>query len=156
MRWLVLALVFLGVPAAAQEVPEWFSPSFLDMREDVAEAGREGKRLMVYFHQDGCPYCKQLVTVNFRDPKIVDKVRRHFVAVDINIFGDREVTWTEGRKMSEKHFAALMKVRYTPTLLFLDDKGAVAARIDGYLPPERFTEALDAAIATRRRVDLSN
>ena len=156
MRWLVLALVFLGVPAAAQEVPEWFSPSFLDMREDVAEAGREGKRLMVYFHQDGCPYCKQLVTVNFRDPKIVDKVRRHFVAVDINIFGDREVTWADGRKMNEKQFAALMKVRYTPTLLFLDDKGAVAARIDGYLPPERFTKELDAAIATRRRVDLSN
>lgn len=156
MRWLVLALAFFSLPSAAQEVPEWFAASFLELREDVAEAGREGKRLMLYFHQDGCPYCKQLVTVNFRDPQIVDKVRRHFVPVDVNIFGDREVTWTDGRKMSEKQFAALMKVRYTPTLLFFDEKGAVAARIDGYLPPERFTAALDAATATRRRVDLSN
>lgn len=156
MRWLALACALLALPATAQDIPEWFTASFLDIREDVAEARREGKRLMLYFHQDGCPYCKQLVTVNFRDPRIVDKTRRHFVAVDVNIFGDREVTWTDGARMSEKRLAALVKVRYTPTLLFLDEKGAVAARIDGYLPPERFIAALDAAIATRARVDLSN
>lgn len=153
MRWLALVLALLACPAAAQEVPQWFTPSFLDIREDVAEAAREGKRLMLYFHQDGCPYCKQLVTVNFRDPKIVDKTRRHFSAVEINVFGGREVTWTDGRKMGEKQFAALMNIRYTPTLLFFDEKGGVAARIDGYLPPERFGAALDAAIATRGRVD---
>jgi len=152
MRWLALVVALLACPAAAQEVPQWFTPSFLDIREDVAEAARESKRLMVYFHQDGCPYCKQLVTVTFRDPKIVEKARRHFNAVDINIFGGREVTWTDGRKMSEKQFAALMKIRYTPTLLFFDEKGGVAARIDGYLPPERFIAALDGAIGQTRRV----
>ena len=151
MRWLALALAFFALPAAAQEVPEWFAPSFLDVREDIAEAGREGRRLMLYFHQDGCPYCKQLVTVNFRDPRIVDRTRRHFVAVEVNIFGDREVTWTDGARMNEKRLAALAKIRYTPTLLFFDEKGAVAAPIDGYLPPERFIAALDAAIAARPR-----
>jgi thioredoxin-related protein len=156
MRWLLLAAAFFGLPAAAQDVPQWFTPSFLDIGEDVTEAARAGKRLMLYFHQDGCPYCKQLVTVNFRDPKIVDKMRRHFSSVDINVFGDREVTWTNGRRMSEKQLAALMKIRYTPTLVFFDEKGAVAARIDGYLPPERFTAALDAAIVARGGVDLTN
>ena len=156
MRWLALAVAFFSLPAAAQDVPQWFTPSFLDIREDLTEAAREGRRLMLYFHQDGCPWCKQLVTVNFRDPKIVDKVRRHFSSVDINIFGAREVTWTSGRKMSEKQLAALLKIRYTPTLLFFDEKGALAARIDGYLPPERFTAALDAAIAARGGVDLTN
>jgi thioredoxin-related protein len=146
MRWLVLALVFLSLPSAAQEVPPWFTPSFLDIREDVAEAAGEGKRLMLYFHQEGCPYCRQLVTVNFRDPKIVEKTRRHFMAVDINIFGDREVTWTDGSKMSEKQLARQMNIQLTPTLVFFDEKAAVAARINGYLPPERFYDALDGAI----------
>lgn len=131
--------------AKAQEPPDWFTPSFLDIREDAAEAALQGRRLMVYFHQDGCPYCKELVSVNFRDARIVDKMRRHFTAIDINIFGDREVTAADGRKMPEKQFAALLKIQFTPTLLFFDEKARVAHRINGYLPPERFLVALDAA-----------
>jgi thioredoxin-related protein len=156
MRWLVLAFALFALPSAAQEVPQWFTLSFLNIPEEVAEAARERKRLMLYFHQDGCPYCQKLVSVNFRDPKIVAKMRRDFSSVEINIFGDREVTWTDGRKMTEKQLAALIKVRYTPTLVFFDEKGALAARIDGYLPPDRFSAALDAAKAARARVDLTN
>lgn len=156
MRWLAVALALFALPAAAQEIPQWFTPSFLDVREDVADAAREGKRLMLYFHQEGCPYCKQLVEVNFRDPKIVGKMRRHFSPVHIDIFGDREVTWTDGRKMSEKQLAAALKVRYTPTLVFFDERGAVAARIEGYLAPVPFSAALDAARVARAGVDLTN
>lgn len=145
MRWIALIGLLAALNAYPQEAPEWFSPSFLDIREDVAEAAREGKRLMVYFHQDGCPYCKRLVEINFRDARIVEKTRRHFMAVDINIFGDREVTWTDGRKMPEKDFARLLRIQFTPTLVFFDEKAAVAHRINGYLPPGRFLAALDAA-----------
>ena len=145
MKWLALAGLLIFLPAQSQEAPAWFAPSFLDIRDDVAEAAKEGRRLMVYFHQDGCPYCKRLVEVNFRDAAIVEKTRRHFMAIDINIFGDREVTWTDGRRMPEKQFAALMKVQFTPTLIFFDEKAEVAHRINGYLPPERFLAALDAA-----------
>src|ERR671915_2506562 len=98
MRW-ILVLTLLASPAAfSQEVPEWFVESFLDIREDAAEAAKDGKRLMLYFMQDGCPYCKQLVSVNFRDEKIVTKLRRSFVPVAINIWGDREVTASDGRR----------------------------------------------------------
>ena len=69
MKWLALAALLLAAPALAQQPPAWFAPSFLDIREDLAEAAKEGRRLMVYFHQDGCPYCKRLVEVNFRDEK---------------------------------------------------------------------------------------
>src|SRR5688500_3711193 len=115
MRWLLISALLLTFPLAfplqAQETPEWFVESFLDLREDAAEAARDGRRLMVYFHQDGCPYCKQLVTVNFRDPKIVEKTRRHFMPLAINIWGDREVTAADGRKLPEKAFARLLKIQ---------------------------------------------
>ena len=149
MRWLALVSLLLGLHGHAQEPPAWFAPSFLDIREDVAEAAKEARRLMVYFHQDGCPYCKRLVEVNFRDARVVEKTRRHFMAIDINIFGDREVTWTDGRRMTEKQFAALLKVQFTPTLVFFDDRAEMAHRINGYLPPDEFLAALDAATGRR-------
>jgi thioredoxin-related protein len=147
MRWFLLAILLWTLPSAAQEPPEWFVESFLDLREDAAEAAREGKRLMIYFMQDGCPYCRELVTVNFRDARIVEKMRRHFMSVRINIWGDREVTTADGRKLAEKRFAAELKVQFTPTLVFFDDKGAAVHRINGYLPPEAFSAALERAIA---------
>lgn len=146
MRWILFLVALLPLPALSQEVPEWFTETFLDIREDAVEAAREGKRLMLYFTQEGCPYCKQLVTVNFRDPAIMEKTRRQFVAVAINIWGDREVTMTDGRKLPEKKFAAALKVQFTPTLVFFDEKGSVAHRINGYLPPQPFYAALDSAI----------
>jgi thioredoxin-related protein len=147
MKWLLLLGSFWALPAPAQEAPEWFVESFLDLREDAAEAATQGKRLMLYFMQEGCPYCRQLVTVNWRQPQIVEKTRRHFVPVAINIWGDREVTLADGRRLSEKRLAAALKVQFTPTLVFFDQRGAVAYRINGYRPPGPFSAALDAAIS---------
>ena len=142
---LFLFLIFLTGNAFGQDTPSWFAQSLLDLREDIAEAAREGKRVMLYFEQPGCPYCKRLVEVNFRQPAIAAKMQRHFVSLDINIWGDRELTSPGGKTMTEKQFAAALKIQYTPTLVFFDEKGRVALRINGYYPPERFLAALDAA-----------
>ena len=146
---LVLALAL--VPAAlaqdpsprAIEIPAWFAETLLDFRDDVRDAARDGKRVMVYFGQDGCPYCTQQMKTNFSQQRIVEKTRQHFVAVALNIWGDREVTWVDGRTMSEKALARALKIQFTPTLLFLDEKGAVVARVNGFYPPHRFEAALD-------------
>ena len=127
----------------AIDIPPWFRESFLDFREDVRDAAKEGRRLMVYFGQDGCPYCRELMRVNFGDKAITDKTRRHFHAIAVNMWGDREVVWTDGKARSEKALAAHLKVQFTPTLLFFDEKGGVALRINGYYPPHRFHAALD-------------
>ena len=127
----------------AIDIPSWFAQSFLDVRDDVAEAAREGKRLLVYFGQDGCPYCTRLMVVNFSQRTIVDKTRAGFVAIALNIWGDREVSWLDARTMSEKALAQSLGVQFTPTILFLDEKGKVVVRLDGYYPPQRFEAVLD-------------
>src|SRR5947208_1674688 len=48
----------------AIEIPRWFTESLLDLRDDLADAAREKKRLLLYFGQDGCPYCTALMKVN--------------------------------------------------------------------------------------------
>ena len=141
----LLALLFTAHTALAQEPPAWFTESLLDLREDVAEAAAQGKRVMLYFGQDGCPYCKRLMEVNFRDAAIAAKTQQHFVALALNIWGDREVTWTDGVTSTEKQLAARLKVQFTPTLVFLDERGGVGLRLNGYYPPREFEAALDHA-----------
>ena len=127
----------------AIDIPPWFAETFLDFREDVADAAKDHRRLMVYFGQDGCPYCRQLMVTNFSQRPIVDKTRKNFVAIALNIWGDREVTWVDGRTMPEKELARVLAVQFTPTLLFFDEKMNVVARLNGYYPPHRFEAVLD-------------
>ncbi|WP_320416252.1 thioredoxin family protein [Candidatus Reidiella endopervernicosa] len=123
--------------------PAWFKQSFLDIREDVAEASSESKRVMLYFYQDGCPYCERLVRVNFAQHEIVEKTRSGFEAIAINLWGDREVTGLKGEVTTEKQFAKSLRVQFTPTLLFLDEQGKVALRVNGFYPPHKMLAALD-------------
>lgn len=125
------------------EPPAWFKESFLDIRDDIAEAAKGGRRLMLYFHQDGCPYCAKLLRENFGDKAIADKTRKHFDVIAINLWGDREVTDLAGKATTEKAFARALRVQFTPTLLLLDEKGGTALRLNGYIPPHQFHAALD-------------
>ena len=84
----------------AIELPPWFVETFLDFREDVREAHAQGKRLLVYFGQDGCPYCKLLMQTTFTETRVVDLARHRFLPIALNLWGDREITWVDGRKMT--------------------------------------------------------
>jgi thioredoxin-related protein len=142
----VIAFAALGARAQPVEVPGWFEESFLEFPHDVKEAARDGKRLMLYFWQDGCPYCKELAQTTLADGAIVERTRRHFVGVALDIFGARQVEWIDGRRMSEKALAGALGIRGTPTLIFLDEKGAEVLRLVGAVPPARFLAALEKAV----------
>jgi thioredoxin-related protein len=149
---LALALLIAGPVRAAEpsphaiELPPVFRETFLDIRSDARDAAREGKRLMLYFGQDGCPYCRRLMQDNLRQKDIAERVQKHLYPIAFNMWGDREVTWLDGRVLTEKALAARLEVQFTPTLLFLDESARVIARINGYYPPHRFRTAIDYVI----------
>lgn len=125
------------------EKPLWFKESFLDLNEDIREAKAKNKRVLLYFYQDGCPYCSKLLQDNFGQKPIADKTQKYFDTIAINMWGDREVTDVDGKGYTEKTFAAQRRVMFTPTLLFLNEKGGVALRVNGYYDPGKFDAALD-------------
>ena len=133
--------VFRGAKEAVH--PEWFKESFLDLEEDIADAALEGKRLMLYFWQPGCPYCAELISNNLEVDEIKQKLQTKFDVVALNMWGDREVIQVGGRAFTEKTLAAALNVNYTPTLLFFTETRKIALRLDGYVAPERFSLALD-------------
>jgi len=123
--------------------PLWFKESFLDLREDVQEATENKKRVLLYFYQDGCPYCAKLLQDNLGQKKLADKTRKHFDVIAINMWGDKEVTDLKGQLTTEKKFSEQMRVMYTPTLVFLTEKGKNALRVNGYYAPNKYETALD-------------
>jgi thioredoxin-related protein len=145
MKWIFFLAAFIPSVVFSQDAPAWFAQSLLDLPDEVADAARHGKRVMLYFGQPGCPYCKQLMEVNFRQRPVAERMQRDFVSIELSIFGDRELTWTDGSATTEKQLARDLKVQYTPTLLFLDPKGAVALRMNGYYLPARFLAALEGS-----------
>jgi thioredoxin-related protein len=134
--------------------PDWFKESFLDFHEDIEEAARNGRRVVLLFHQDGCPYCNILVERNLAQKDINSYVREHFDVVALNMWGDREVVSVDGQSFTEKELAGVLQVQYTPTLIFFDERGQVALRLDGYLPPSRFKRALEY-VAKRTETQMS-
>ena len=135
--------------ARAAEVPDWFAETMLDAREEAADAAKAGKRLMLYFWLEGCPYCERMTEVTFRDVAVLERLKRGFVAVGVNVRGDRDLTWTDGKTLSEKQLSAALQVRGTPTMVFLDGAGNIALRLSGYREAAEFARALDSLSAIR-------
>ena len=122
---LLAALLFL--PAAyAAEIGEdglhkqpWMPVTFKDMGEDLQTANDEGKRLALIIEQRGCIYCKELHEKVFSDPEVSGYIKEHFMVVQINLFGDEDVTDFDGTTLSEKEMARKWGVMFTPTILFM-------------------------------------
>jgi thioredoxin-related protein len=125
--------------------PAWFKLSFLDIRDDLAEAVASGKQgLIVYFGQKYCAYCKKLLEVNFGERQdIVDYTRKHFDVIGMDIHGQRPVTGLDGREWDERSFAQENHINFTPTLIFYDKEQREALRLSGYYPPYQFQAALE-------------
>ena len=99
----------------------WFVNSFLDLKEDFAEAKAAGKRLAVIFEQRGCIYCvkmhKEVLSLKY----INDFVRKNFHVVQLDLWGGRKVTDFDGKQLSEKKLAERWRVQFTPTVVFFKD-----------------------------------
>lgn len=127
------ALVFMAAPLApaalAAELGEdglhkqpWLAVTFKDMTEDLETASAEGKRLAIIFEQRGCIYCTKMHEEVLSDPEVAAYIQEHYVVVQMNLFGDEEVTDFDGTALPEKEMAKRWNVVYTPTILFMPDK----------------------------------
>src|SRR5258705_9170201 len=61
----------------------WFQLSFLNLRDDFAEAKAAGKRFAVIFEQRGCPYCIKLHTEVLAQRYINDYLRQNFTILQL-------------------------------------------------------------------------
>ena len=99
----------------------WFVQSFLDLKDDHAEAKANGRRFAVIFEQRGCIYCTRMHTEVLSERAINDYVRQNFSIVQLDLWGSREVTDFDGTKTTEKKLAERWGVLFTPTIVFFKE-----------------------------------
>ena len=104
--------------------------TFKDLGEDLAEAEAEGKRLLVIWEQRGCIYCTKMHEEVLPRADIDAYITENFFVVQMNLFGDVEVTDFDGDTRSEKEMAMKWGVMFTPTFMFFPKEvsGDVTAR----------------------------
>ncbi len=109
--------------------PDWLNETFLDVGEDLAEATAQGKRLVLMVEQLGCIYCTKMHEQILPDERIDALIREDFYPVQINLYGDLDVTDLDGTVMTEKDMTRHWNVIFTPTLIFLpeDSDGSQSA-----------------------------
>ena len=100
----------------------WLETTFKDMTEDLEAANAEGKRLAIIFEQRGCIYCTQMHQEIFPIPEIEFYIEDNYYFVQMNLFGDEEVTDFDGTVLSEKKMAKRWGVFFTPTILFMPEE----------------------------------
>ncbi|MEZ5815673.1 MAG: thioredoxin family protein [Hyphomicrobiaceae bacterium] len=99
----------------------WFVQSFLDLKDDHAEAKGQGRRFAVIFEQRGCIYCTKMHTEVLSQRYINDYVRENFAIVQLDLWGAREVTDFDGTRTTEKKLAERWGVLFTPTIVFFKE-----------------------------------
>ncbi len=112
----------------------WMRDTFKDLSEDLEEANAEGKRLMVIIEQRGCIYCKKMHEEVFSLEDIASYIDENYFVVQINMFGDVEVTDFDGTALPEKEIVKKWGALFTPMILFFpenvqDDQTASQAAV---------------------------
>ncbi|SPF82047.1 thioredoxin family protein [Pseudoprimorskyibacter insulae] len=137
-----VAATLLAMPVWAATIGDdglhkepWFRDTFKDLREDLDEANAEGKRLVLFFEQRGCIYCKKMHEEVFSDPEVSQYIEDNYFAVQLNLHGDIEVIDFDGESLSEKDLAQKWRVLFTPNIIFLPEEVS------------EDTSALEAAVA---------
>ena len=125
------AALFLPVAGFAAEIGDdglhkagWMRDTFKDLRDDLAEATADGRRLMVLVEQRGCIYCRQMHEEVFPDPAVLERLEQDYFVIQINMFGDIEVVDFDGEALSEKEAVRKWGLLFTPTMMFFPEEVA--------------------------------
>ena len=135
MRFLLAAaLALAALPLWAAELGDdglhkapWMRDTFKDLSEDLEEATAEGKRLAILIEQRGCIYCTKMHEEVFVVPEVARLLTEDYFVVQINMFGDIDVTDFDGETLAEKEIVRKWGMLFTPTILFFPEDVAEPA-----------------------------
>lgn len=98
----------------------FFAQTFGDLPEELAEARQGGKQgLLLFFEQEGCPYCERMMKNVLNRPEVQDWYGEHFTSIAVDINGSVELRDVDGVTLPSKAFAEHRRIRTTPVMSFI-------------------------------------
>ncbi|MDN3647782.1 thioredoxin fold domain-containing protein [Reinekea marina] len=138
------------ISVAAFSEPLNFAP--VDLPKAALHIVDQQKPLILYVAHSTCPFCKQL------DKEIMPAVLNSKAYTDTVIVQKlvwdsfAPVNWIDNLPTPPDDIVTMYKVRATPTLLFLNEKGEeIAKRIEGYRGADFYWVYLDKSIEQARQ-----
>jgi thioredoxin-related protein len=129
----------------AQKKINWMS-----MNEALAAQAENPKLIFIDMYTTWCGPCKMLDKKTFSNADVIDYVNEKYYAVKFNAEGDEQVTYLENdfgnpnydpanarRRNSQHQFARHLSIRAYPTVVFLNEKGAVLKAVKSYRSPQQ-------------------
>ena len=147
MILVVLAMLVTASNILAEEQPAtrdpgeyFFTPSFGDLPEELADAQKAGKiGLLLFFEQDDCAYCEFMKSKVLNQRSVQDWYSKRFLAIAVDIRGDVEIRDFDGVTLPSKDFADQRKAIMTPVITFVNLDGTEVFRKWGMVStPEEF------------------
>lgn len=135
---LMLVISLTSVNAMAEYREESIDNDYQGEIEALAD---EGKFLVLFFHQAGCPYCDKMRARVHPAPKVMEYFTEKFVMMESNIRGNLDIVMPDGTEGTERDFAKKLRIRATPVFAFYDNDGTVALRTTGFLDTKQFLMA---------------
>ncbi|WP_455199818.1 thioredoxin fold domain-containing protein [Kaarinaea lacus] len=145
---LFTVLLWLNSALAAQGsrvvYPAWFKESLYDLQGDLQDARAAGKKgIMVFYSMETCSYCLAILEKAFKEKEIAQRLNQNYDVIGLDVFSDNELVDPRGKTHWTKEFAVVEKAKFTPTMIFYGEGGAIQLRLVGYQSPEKMRAVLN-------------
>jgi len=99
------------------------------------------KHVLIFLHRPNCGFCDTMINVTLPNEKIVKKIKKNFIFVDIDI-GDNGDVIFDDFKGSKQEFAKLLGYNFYPSSVFIDENEDVVYGEQGRKYEEQFFKIL--------------
>jgi len=113
----------------------------IDLDMLVSKAKKSHKQVLVFLHRPGCGYCNTMIEFTLPDEKIVQKIKKKFIFVDIDISDSGEVIFDDF-KGTKQEFAISIGYNFYPSSIFIDKNKEIVYAQPGYQDEDEFLNIL--------------
>ena len=140
---LILSFLFIHVLSHAQEksLVNWRT---WDEVSNMSAADKTGKKYLVDLYTSWCGWCKRMDKTTFNDPEVAKYINERFIAIKFDAESKEDIVFNNqiykyqkmgARGYNELAMALTNSSMRFPTVVFLDESGAIIQAIPGYQDP---------------------